>query len=126
MASTFACWNSFTSVLDGSFVADAGCVVDVEAEAAVGDAGAAEDDPTPEEADAGAGEGDARDSEREDRARVVAALDEEASDVDLFARTSRAISKHVRSSVKLDSPPYLGQSNAVLLIRCRKSRPCLL
>jgi hypothetical protein len=113
MASTFACWRSFTIAIEGSFVDGAG--VDVEAGAGEGDAEAAG-------GDAGAGESDARDREGEDRARLVAFLVEEAAGAEdatgeaLMVRTSRAISRHVRSSVLLDSPPILAK-----VTQCRLS-----
>jgi hypothetical protein len=124
MASTLACWRSFTIAIEGSFVDGAGCVVDVEAGAGEGEAGAGESDARDGEgeAGAGAGESDARDGEGEDRARLVAFLDEEATGAedgtaeDLMVRTSRAISRHVRSSVLLDSPPILAK-----VTQCRLS-----
>jgi len=108
MASTLACWRSFTIAIEGSFVDGAGCLVNVEAGAGEGDAEAAG-------GDVGVGEIDARDREGEDRARLVAFLDKEAAGAedataeDLMVRTSRAISRHVRSSVLLDSPPILAK-----------------
>ena len=124
MASTLACWRSFTIAIEGSFVDGAGCVVDVEA--GEGDAEAAG-------GDAGAGESDARDGEGEDRARLVAFLDEEAAagaedatGEDLMVRTSRAISRHVRSSVLLDSPPILAKVTQCRLSAAEKLEPYLL
>lgn len=54
MASTFACWRSFTISLEGPLLGGAGCVVDVEAEVGEGD------DNEAAGGDAGAGEGDAK------------------------------------------------------------------
>jgi hypothetical protein len=115
MASTLACWSSFTTAIELSFVDGAGCVLDVGAGAGEGDAEAAG-------GDAGAGDSDARDEESEDRPRLVAFLDEEAAGAedatgeDLMVRTSRAISRHVKSSVLLDSPPIFAK-----VTQCRLS-----
>jgi hypothetical protein len=91
MASTFACWRSFTISVEGPLVGGAGCVVDVEAEGGEG----ADVEGAGGEAGGGVGEAGARVAacfdpeaaertrEAEDGARVVASFDEEAAAVDL-------------------------------------------
>jgi hypothetical protein len=50
----------------------------------------------------------------------MAAVEEDAASVDLKARTSRAISRQVRSSVLLDSHPVLAKATQCCLSAAEK------